>query len=72
LKKKLTSTPILALPEGLDRFVISSDAFIKGLGCVLMQHDKVIVYASRQLKPYEVNYMVHGLELVAIVFALRI
>jgi hypothetical protein len=49
-----------------------NDASTKGLGCVLMQHDKVIVYASRQLKPYEVNYMVHGLELVAIVFALRI
>jgi len=35
-----------------------NDASIKGLGCVLMQHDKVIVYASRQLKPLDVNYMV--------------
>jgi hypothetical protein len=49
-----------------------NDASIKGLGCVPMQHDKVIVYVSRQLKPHEVNYLVHDLELVAIVFALRI
>jgi len=72
LKKKLTSTPILALPEGLDRFVISSDAFIKGLGCVLMQHSKVISYISRKLKPYEMNYPVIDLELAVVVFALRI
>ncbi|XP_024963668.1 uncharacterized protein LOC112503930 [Cynara cardunculus var. scolymus] len=43
-----------------------------GLGCVLMQHGKVIAYASRQLKPYEVNYPTHDLELVAIIFALKI
>jgi hypothetical protein len=72
LKKKLTSTPILTLPEGLDRFVISSDAFIQGLGCILMQHNKVISYISRKLKPYEVNYPVIDLELAVVVFALRI
>ncbi|GJR83951.1 putative reverse transcriptase domain-containing protein [Tanacetum coccineum] len=44
----------------------------KGLGCVLMQHGKVIAYASRQLKPYEVNYPTHDLELAAVVFALKI
>ena len=49
-----------------------SDASSKGLGCVLMQHGRVIVYASRQLKPHEVNYPVHDLELVVVVFALRI
>ncbi|GJX91946.1 putative nucleotidyltransferase, ribonuclease H [Tanacetum coccineum] len=38
----------------------------KGLGCVLMQHGKVIAYASRQLKPYEVNYPTHDLELAAV------
>nr|GEZ93722.1 reverse transcriptase [Tanacetum cinerariifolium] len=37
-----------------------------------MQHGKVIAYASRQLKPYEVNYPTHDLELAAIVFALKI
>ncbi|GKE26143.1 putative nucleotidyltransferase, ribonuclease H, partial [Tanacetum coccineum] len=44
----------------------------KGLGCVLMQHGKVIAYASRQLKPYEENYPTHDLELAAVVFALKI
>jgi hypothetical protein len=55
--------------EGL---VLYSDASGKGLGCVLMQHGKVIVYASRQLKTHEVNYLVHDLQLVAVLFALRI
>nr|GFC93702.1 reverse transcriptase [Tanacetum cinerariifolium] len=44
----------------------------KGLGCVLMQHGKVIAYVLRQLKPYEVNYPTHDLELAAVVFALKI
>ena len=37
-----------------------------------MQHNKVIAYASRQLRPHEVSYPVHDLELVAVVFALKI
>nr|GFA33240.1 hypothetical protein [Tanacetum cinerariifolium] len=45
---------------------IYSDASKKGLGCILMQDGKVIAYASRQLKPYEVNYPTHDLELAAI------
>ncbi|GKA93458.1 putative reverse transcriptase domain-containing protein [Tanacetum coccineum] len=53
-------------------FNIYSDSSKKGLGCVLMQHGKVIAYASRQLKPYEVNYPTHDLELAAVVFALKI
>jgi len=52
--------------------VVYSDASGKGLGCVLMQHGKVIAYASRQLKTHEVNYPVHDLELVAVAFAFRI
>nr|GEX56921.1 hypothetical protein [Tanacetum cinerariifolium] len=43
-----------------------NDASKKGLGCVLMQHSKVITYASRQLKPYEANYPTHDLELAAV------
>nr|GFB97557.1 putative reverse transcriptase domain-containing protein [Tanacetum cinerariifolium] len=53
-------------------FQIYSDASKQGLGCVLMQHGKVIAYASRQLKPYEVNYPTHDLELAAVVFTLKI
>nr|GFA95782.1 putative reverse transcriptase domain-containing protein [Tanacetum cinerariifolium] len=55
LKQRLVSAPVLTLPSGSGGFQIYSDASKKGLGCVLMQHGKVIAYASRQLKPYEVE-----------------
>ncbi|GJU56464.1 retrotransposon protein, putative, ty3-gypsy subclass [Tanacetum coccineum] len=66
LKQRLVSSPILTLPSGSGGFQIYSDASKKGLGCVLMQHGKVIAYASRQLKPYEVNYPTHDLELASL------
>ena len=72
LKHKLCSAPILALPEGSEDFVVYCDASYKGLGAVLMQREKVIAYASRQLKKHEKNYTTHDLELGAVVFALRI
>jgi hypothetical protein len=50
LKHHLVTTPVLTLPFGTSGFVIYSDASYKGLGWVLMQHGKVIAYASRQLK----------------------
>ena len=63
---------ILTIPSSLGRFVVYSDVSRQGLGCVLMQHGSVVAYASRQLKPYERNYPTHNLELVAMVFALKI
>nr|GEX64284.1 putative reverse transcriptase domain-containing protein [Tanacetum cinerariifolium] len=72
LKQKLYEAPILALPEGNDDFVVYCDASLQGLGVVLMQKEKVIAYASRQLKPNEENYTTHDLELGAVVFALKI
>ncbi|KAJ9556371.1 hypothetical protein OSB04_010985 [Centaurea solstitialis] len=72
LKHKLCNAPILALPEGTDKFVVYCDASHQGLGCVLMQKDKVIAYASRQQKIHEKNYTTHDLELGAVVFALKI
>ncbi|GJU33239.1 reverse transcriptase domain-containing protein [Tanacetum coccineum] len=72
LKQKLCEAPILALPEGNDDFVIYCDASLQGLGVVLMQREKVITYASRQLKPHKENYTTHDLELGAVVFALKI
>ena len=72
LKGRLTSALVLALPNGRDGFVVYSDASWQGLGCVLMQNDRVIPYASRQLKKHEKNYLTHDLELVAVVFALKI
>nr|GFA68258.1 retrovirus-related Pol polyprotein from transposon 17.6 [Tanacetum cinerariifolium] len=67
LKKKLCSAPILALPEGSEDFIVYCDASNKGLGAVLMQREKVISYASRQLKIHEKNYTTHDLELGAVV-----
>ncbi|GJZ69036.1 putative reverse transcriptase domain-containing protein [Tanacetum coccineum] len=66
LKKKLCSAPILALPEGMEDFIVYCDASLKGYGAVLMQREKVIAYASRQLKVHEKNYTTHDLELGAI------
>ncbi|GKD51305.1 putative reverse transcriptase domain-containing protein [Tanacetum coccineum] len=63
LKQKLCSAPILALLEGSENFMVYCDASHKGLGAVLMQREKVIAYASRQLKVYEKNYTTHDLEL---------
>nr|GFA06466.1 putative reverse transcriptase domain-containing protein [Tanacetum cinerariifolium] len=72
LKQKLCSALIMALPEGSEDFIVYCDSSIKGLGVVLMQREKVISYASRQLKIHEKSYMIHDLELGAVVFALKI
>nr|GEX70060.1 putative reverse transcriptase domain-containing protein [Tanacetum cinerariifolium] len=71
LKKKLCSAPILALPKGSENFMVYCDASYKGLGAVLMQKEKVIAYASHQLKIHEKNYTTHDLELGAMVFTLK-
>ena len=68
----MTSTPVLIVPEDGEVFDIYSDASRTGLGAVLMQEGKVIVYASRQLKNHEQNYPTHDLELAAVVFTLKI
>ncbi|GKE13090.1 putative nucleotidyltransferase, ribonuclease H [Tanacetum coccineum] len=72
LKDNLCNAPILSLPNGVEDFVVYCDASNQGLGCVLTQRDKVIAYASRQLKIHEKNYMTHDLELGTVVFALKI
>nr|GEY79716.1 reverse transcriptase domain-containing protein [Tanacetum cinerariifolium] len=66
IKQKLCSAPILALPEGSEDFVVYCDASHKGLGAVLMQREKVIAYASRQLKVHERKYTTHDLEFAQI------
>nr|GEZ26756.1 putative reverse transcriptase domain-containing protein [Tanacetum cinerariifolium] len=72
LKRKLCSAPILSLPEGSEDFVVYCDASLRGFRAMLMQHEKVIAYASRQLRKNEENYTTHDLELGAVVFALRL
>ncbi|MGV8048447.1 Ty3/Gypsy family RNase HI domain-containing protein, partial [Mycobacterium kansasii] len=72
LKDKLTSAPVLVLPEQGAKYVVYTDASRVGLGGVLMQKDRAIAYASRQLRKHEENYPTHDLELAAVVFALKI
>jgi hypothetical protein len=72
LKGWLVTSPVLSLPYESCGFIIYSDASKKGFGCILMQNDKVVAYASRQLKRYELNYPTHDLELAAVVFVLKI
>ncbi|BBH07054.1 transposable element gene, partial [Prunus dulcis] len=72
LKTRLTTASVLTLPNDSGNFVIYSDASRHGLGCVLIQHGKVIAYASRQLKKHELNYPTHDLEFAAVVFDLKI
>ena len=72
LRERLTTAPILALPDGRDDFVVYADASHQGLGCVLQQRDRVIAYASRQLRPGEELFPTHDLELAAVVHALKI
>nr|GEY70697.1 putative reverse transcriptase domain-containing protein [Tanacetum cinerariifolium] len=66
LKEKLCGAHILALSEGAENFIVYCDASHKGLGVVLMKNEKVIAYASRQLKIHEKNYTTHDLELGAV------
>ncbi|WVZ57861.1 hypothetical protein U9M48_008196 [Paspalum notatum var. saurae] len=72
LKKRLTTAPVLTLPDQQKKLIVYCDAFRDGLGCVLMQEGKVIAYASRQLRKHELNYPTHDLELAAVVHALKI
>ncbi|GJY71522.1 putative reverse transcriptase domain-containing protein [Tanacetum coccineum] len=72
LKDKLCNAPVVALPDGLEDFVVYYDASGLGLGCVLMQRGKVITYASTQFKIHEKTHTTHDLELGAVVVALKI
>jgi hypothetical protein len=71
LKEKLTTTPVIILPDVHKPFSVYCDASYTGLGCVLMQEGRVVAYSSQQLKIHEKNYPTHDLELVAMVHALK-
>lgn len=72
LKRRLTTAPILILPNPSKPFVVYCDASFLGLGGVLMQNQQVVAYASRKLKVHERNYPTHDLELAAVVFVLKL
>ena len=72
LKYRLTSALVLTLPDGTKGFLVYCDESQVGLGCVLMQHGKVVAYASGKLMVHERNYPTHDLEVAVVVFSLKI
>ena len=72
LKRRLTTAPILIVPDRGHGYTVYCDTSRVGLGCVLMQSGRVVAYGSRQLKNHEQNYPTHDMELAAVVFALKI
>lgn len=71
LKKNLYEALILALHEGIYELALSNELGV-GSGCVLTQQNKVIVYTSQKLRVYGGKYPTHDLELVVVVFHLKI
>jgi hypothetical protein len=72
LKELLTTAPILKVPNMDADFLLCTDASKEGLGRVLMQDERVIAYISRKLRRHEENYATHDLELLAIIYALKV
>jgi hypothetical protein len=72
LRQHLTTAPVLAQPDNTKSFDVYCYASGTGLGCVLMQDNRVISYASRALRPHEQNYPTHDLELAVVVHTLKI
>ena len=72
MKRRLTSAPILIVSYRGHGYVVYCDASRAGLGCVLMESERVVAYGSYQLKNHEQNYPTHDMELATVVFALKI
>ena len=72
MKRRLTSAPILIVPDKGQGYTVYCDASSVGLGCVLMQSERIVAYGSNQLKNHEHNYPTHDMESAAVVFALKI
>ena len=68
----LTIAPILIIPERGMGYIVYCSTSKEGMGCVLMQTDRIVMYTSRQFKIYDQNYPTHNLELGVVVFALKI
>jgi hypothetical protein len=72
VKELLTTTSILKVPDMDADFLVCIDTSKKGLGGVLMQDGQVIAYISIKLRMHAENYAMHDLDLLAIVYALRV
>ena len=67
----MTSALILIIPKQGLSYTVCCDASLDGLGCMLMQLGKVIAYGSHQVKIHKQNYLIHDLEIAAVIFALK-
>jgi hypothetical protein len=72
LKELLTIAPILKVTDMDADFLVCTDASKEGLGGVLIQDGRVTAYISRKLRRHEENYAKHDLELLAIVYVLKV
>ena len=72
MNRRLTTSPILIVPDRGQGYIVYCDALRAELGCILMQSGRVVAYGSRQLKNHEKNYPTRDMELVVVVFALKI
>jgi hypothetical protein len=72
LKERLKIALVLVIPNLTKNFQVYCYASKQGLGCVHMQEGQAVAYTSRELRPHEVNYPMHDLELAAVVFALNV
>ena len=72
VEERLTSAPVLIVPDRGQGYTMYCDASRAELGCVLMQSGRVVAYGSCKLKNHERNYPTHDMELAAVVFALNI
>jgi len=72
LRAHLTTAPVLAQPDNSKSYDVYCDASGIGLDCVLMQDNRVIAYASQALRPHELNYPTHDIELATVILALKI
>ena len=72
LKERLTTTSMLIFPNREGKYTAYYDASRVGLGCALMQNNRVVAYALRQLKKHEQNYPTHNLETAVVISLLRV
>ena len=71
IKEEFSRTPVLAYFDRKAEHVIQTDASMKGLGAILLQEGKPVIYVSRTLTPAEERYSNIERDLLGVVFAME-